>query len=187
MIIRDHCQPGGWRNRDGWLPLCAWSENTVVQWGNPTPKEDQTTFFEVFVEHPSTIIHCEGKSLEEAEAKCWKWLLKYINCPEHEFERKGYTNGYGTCKHCGLRTPNVFEPIEYCCQCNNPKGYGQDSQGQWWCVDCYPSMPKELWSETRIMIEKIKKEEAENPVSDEEFKEGLKDVFEHMINLRKNA
>ena len=187
MIIREHCQPGGWRNKNNWLPLCAWSENTTVQWGNPNPKEGQKTFFEVFVDVPSTIIHCEGDSLEEAEAKCWKWLQKYINCPQHEFERQGYTNGYGTCKHCGLRTSGAFEPIEYCCQCNNPKGYGHDNQGRWWCRECYQNMPVELWSETKIMTEKMKKEMDENPITDEQFNEELTKVITHMAEISKEV
>lgn len=188
MYIREHCQPGGWRNKNNWHPLCAWSENTTVQWGNPNPKEGHSTFFEVFPDSPSgwtTIIHCEGNSLEEAEAKCWKIYQRYLNCPQHEFERKGHTSGYGVCKHCGLATSGVFEPIEYCCQCNNPKGYGHDNQGRWWCKKCYELMPEELWSEIKILTEKMKKEEEESPQTKEEFEAALTEVITHMAEISK--
>ena len=171
MIIKSHCLPGGYRNPNNWMPLCGWSENTIIQWGRP----EGDTFFEVFPDNPKTMIHCSGVSLEDAEKKSWTIFQRYLACPQHEFERGEYTNGYATCKHCGLTTKS-FEPIEYCCQCNNPKGYGRDTQNRWWCENCYANMPQELWSDIRKMIEAEKNE----PISDEDFNEALTEVITHL-------
>lgn len=131
MKIRSHCQPGEWRNEEGWLPLQKWPENSTVQWGDglvlkkgglekafnsddplKTTTEQVsyvTAFFEVFLDDPATFLRGEGTDREAAEIDAWEKYVKIINCQGHEFERRGYKNGLGFCKHCNL-SQTVFEP-----------------------------------------------------------------------------
>ena len=69
-----------------------------------------TAFFEAFPKSPSTFIRGEGKTIEDAERQAFNKLTKYLACARHEFERRGYTNGAGFCKHCGLFKSKAFDP-----------------------------------------------------------------------------
>lgn len=118
MIIAPHCQPESYRN-DNHTPVCAWPEDCYVQWGATgivfTQQEKgsyKTAFFEAFPTDPKTFLRGEGASIEEAERKAFAQFEKHQACANHEFERKGYTNGAGFCKHCGLFASRMFEPIE---------------------------------------------------------------------------
>lgn len=62
----------------------------------------RTAFFEAFPKFPETFIRGEGPTIEEAEAACWRKYVKITSCQKHEFERRGRTDGYCYCKHCGL-------------------------------------------------------------------------------------
>lgn len=179
MIIADHCKPGEWRNRDGWYPKFNWSDGTYVQWGTSQPREDRDTFFEVFPDNPSTIIHCKGKTLEEAEIKAWKLYQNYLNCPNHQFEKRDYRNGAGVCKHCNLFKSSVFEPSEICCQCGINCYFGQDNTGNWWCENCATHMPRELWPQWKKWAEEEKNVE----FTPEEIEQGIKEVCDHIISL----
>ena len=117
MIIRDHCLPGSYHNREGWTPRCAWPEDCTVQWGGdglvfaPDGTHAYTTaFFEAFPTEPSTFLRGEGPTVEAAEAEAFAKLERYLACPGHEFEKAGYTNGAGLCKHCRLFRSRIFEP-----------------------------------------------------------------------------
>lgn len=70
-----------------------------------------TAFFEAFPTEPKTFIRGEGSTIEEAEKQAFEQFQKHVSCPGHEFERRGYTNGCGLCKHCGLFKSKAFEPI----------------------------------------------------------------------------
>lgn len=74
------------------------------------PTTYRTAFFEAFPRNPDTFIRGEGKTIEEAEEKAWNKLQKYLACTGHEFEKRGYTNGAGFCKHCNMFASKVFEP-----------------------------------------------------------------------------
>lgn len=103
-----------------------------------------TAFFEVFPKNPDTFIRGEGKTVAEAETKAFEMFQRIVNCPGHEFERRGYTNGAGFCKHCGMFKGKAFEPTTLCCRCGTPTNYGVDTTGGFWCETCYPDMPEEV-------------------------------------------
>jgi hypothetical protein len=94
----------------------------------------RTAFFEAFPEDPNTFIRGEGKDIVEAEENAWVQFEKIKNCKEHEFERKGYRNGGGFCKNCGLFSV-VFEPLEKCCICGVPTYYTYDKDDNWYCPE----------------------------------------------------
>ena len=115
-IIREHCQPGARRNPTGWLPQAAWPEDCVVQWGErgiviSNDRTRQTAFFEAFPTDPTTFIRGEGASIPEAEASAFAQFRRYLDCPEHLVERRGYRNGAGLCISCGLFISGAFEPL----------------------------------------------------------------------------
>jgi len=74
------------------------------------PTSYRTAFFEAFPRNPDTFIRGEGKTIEEAEEQTWLKFQKYLACKGHEFEKRGYRNGAGFCKHCGMFGSKVFEP-----------------------------------------------------------------------------
>lgn len=109
-----------------------------------------TAFFEAFPSNPKTFIRGEGKTIEEAETKAWNQYQKYIACNEHEFERRGYTNGAGFCKNCGLFKSKAFPTVERCSVCNEDV-YGQDNKGLYFCIKCYYDLPfEQVKSETGL-------------------------------------
>lgn len=113
--ISDRCQPGAWGNLGGWLPVCAWPDDCYVQWGDKgvvgTAKGSYiTAFFESFP--PGTFIRGEGLHVAAAEQDAWKQYERILACPAHEFERRGYTNGMGFCKHCGMSSSKAFPEQE---------------------------------------------------------------------------
>lgn len=74
-------------------------------------KHYRTAYFEAFPRKPSTFLRGEGATIEEAEEKAWEQYLKIVNCQEHIFEKRGYTNGGGFCKNCNLFM-SCFVPAE---------------------------------------------------------------------------
>lgn len=69
-----------------------------------------TAFFEAFPNDPDTFIRGEGQTIAEAEAQAWAEYERVRACPQHDFERRGYTNGAGFCRNCGLFKSKVFPP-----------------------------------------------------------------------------
>jgi hypothetical protein len=124
----------------------------------------RTAFFEAFPRKPDTFIRGEGQTIEEAETKAWAKFLIFRQCsadhndPEN-FEKRGYTNGGGFCKTCGMFKCKCFEPWESCCSCGIKTYYGQDKTGKWWCEQCAPLMPEEVQTETQKMLAAIHNEE----------------------------
>lgn len=119
MIIADHHLPGSWRYQPENEPKCAWPDDCMVQWGDSgvvLREADKggsyrTAFFEAFPRNPNTFIRGEGATVGDAEASAFAKFQKYQACDGHEFERRGYTNGAGFCKHCGFFGSKAFEPI----------------------------------------------------------------------------
>ena len=116
MIIRDHCRPGAYGNREGWEPACDWPEDCVVQWGGQGvvfegERVRRTAFFEAFPADPATFIRGEGADVPAAEAAAFAKFTRQRDCAGHELERRGYTNGAGICAHCGLFVSHAFEPL----------------------------------------------------------------------------
>lgn len=108
----------GSQNRDtDWNCTFEWPDDCFCQAGHKgivfTPKGNyETAFFEVFPKVPETFIRGEGPTIEVAEERAWSKYRKYLECAGHEFERKGYTNGVGFCKTCGMFSFNAFKPTE---------------------------------------------------------------------------
>ena len=73
----------------------------------------QTAFFEAMP--GGTFLRGEGKTLAEAEEKCWSQYQTFAACdgngPHGPFERRNYTNGAGFCTRCGVWMARVFEPL----------------------------------------------------------------------------
>ena len=72
------------------------------------PESYRTAFFEAFPRDPNTFLRGEGKTVEEAETSAWRQYERFTSCQGHEFERRGYTNGAGFCKHCNMFSGRVF-------------------------------------------------------------------------------
>lgn len=125
--------------------------------GAPSPLTHyRTAFFEAFPENPSCFIRGEGSTVEEAEQDAWNQFQKYVACPEHEFERRGYTNGGGFCKHCGMFKGKAFEPSETCYRCNANTYYGKTNDGRYFCEECRDDVPEKLLSQMSLMSRKLR-------------------------------
>lgn len=125
-----------------------WPEDCPVQCGDRGvvfSKEGnyKTAFFEAFPKNPDTFIRGEGDSIEEAEKKAWEKLLKIHACDNHEFEKRGYTNGLGFCKHCNLSKSNAFEPDQRCVVCNTSTNWAVSRKNQWYCEEHVRQIPDE--------------------------------------------
>lgn len=98
-----------------WPCVHPWPDNCHCQAGHngivvTKSGHYRTAFFEAFPKYPETFIRGEGPTIEAAEEAAWSKYGKYLDCPEHVFERRGYTNGAGFCKHCGMFISNAFKP-----------------------------------------------------------------------------
>lgn len=103
----------------------------------------RTAFFEAFPKNPKTFIRGEGKTIKQAEEEAWGMYQKYLACPGHEFERRGYKNGAGFCKHCGMFASKVFDPTTKCEECGKPSAYSEDQKGKTWCEEHLSLTPQE--------------------------------------------
>lgn len=79
--------------------------------GGPQPKSSyRTAFFEAFPNDPDTFIRGEGQTIAEADLNAYTQFLKFKACKEHNYEKRGYKNGAGFCKHCGMFKSEAFTP-----------------------------------------------------------------------------
>jgi hypothetical protein len=158
MKIRPEQEPGQWDNRDGWKPKQAWPEDCFAQWGKESECEGIVinAFFGVFPTNPKTFIACEAATRDEAEARAFEYFQKYSACSGHEFEARGYENGAGFCKHCGMFASDVIPPVDTCRSCGVPTWGSKDNEGFRWCKACSVDMPVELRSESRLKIDQMK-------------------------------
>jgi hypothetical protein len=101
-----------WSREESKLP---WPPDVFVQGGDsgivisrnaPTRR---TAFVEAFP--PDGFIRGEGETLQEAEDSAWAQYVRETGCGGHEFERRGYRNGAGFCKHCGAFRSKVFKEL----------------------------------------------------------------------------
>lgn len=103
-----------------------------------------TAFFEAFPTDPQTFLRGEGKTVEEAEAAAWRQWQRVVGCPGpdgHEYETRGYRNGAGFCKHCGLFTSNVFDLASIgsvCVVCGIGTYWTTDADGNLLCEQHAP-------------------------------------------------
>jgi hypothetical protein len=128
---------------------CAypWPADCKVQCGDKglvfgKSKSYTTAFFEAFPVNPATFIRGEGSTIQEAENQAWEKFQRQAACTNHEFERRGYRNGVGFCKHCGLYKSSVFEPSEKCYVCGKPTFYIADKNGNFYCEEHKKDIPE---------------------------------------------
>ena len=115
-----------------------------------------TAFFEAFPRYPDTFIRGEGETIAEAEDQAWNKYQKHLNCPGHEFERRGYKNGAGFCKHCDLFSGHQFDPLEICCVCGDATYFTVDIDGKWYCQKDASKKPLDKYTETDKMFAEMK-------------------------------
>jgi hypothetical protein len=116
-----------------------------------------TAFFEAFPKEPNTFIRGEGKNVEEAEENAWNDFQKFSLCDKHEFEKRGYKNGAGFCKHCGMFASDAFEPENKCIICGKPTYYTNDIDDNWYCEEHDNLMPEDKKPEWKKRHERLKK------------------------------
>lgn len=160
MIIQEGCKPGNWRNRDGWQPQYSWPENCFVQWGDKGVVFSKngsytTSFFEAFPNEPKTFIRGEGETIAIAEQDAWCKFESIINCKGHEFERRGYRNGVGVCRHCGMTSSKAFEPLETCVICGAPTYHGYDKYNRWYCPDHVEMIPPKALPDCMRILQEL--------------------------------
>ena len=118
----------------------------------------RTAFFEAFPKKPDSFIRGEGKTIEEAENNAWEKYQKIMNCKIHEYERRGYTNGVGFCKHCNLQDSKAFEPEQYCKVCSQPTNWANSKKGEWFCelhVNKIPEEDRYSWHKEDLTADEI--------------------------------
>ena len=118
-------------------------------------KHYRTAFFEAFPRNPNTFIRGEGKTIAEAESQAWEEYQRVAACPGHEFEARGYENGGGLCKHCGMFGSKVIAPIHPCPSCGVLNWYSKDALGRFWCKDHWLDAPKDCLSEEAIKLREL--------------------------------
>lgn len=168
-----------------------WPDDCAVQGGTSSlvivrKGENYTTaFFEAFPRSPQTFLRGEGPSVEEAEDAAWAKWQRIVACPSggaHEYEARGYRNGCGFCKHCGLFTSGVFDLAEIgsvCVVCGIGTYWTTDEQGNLLCEEhaprekCYHGCGQML-SRAERMLHVCGDDE---PLIEQEFADGLREVL----------
>lgn len=141
-----------------------------------------TAFFEAFPRELSTFIRGEGADLIAAEDAAWLKYQRILTCPGidgHEYEPRGYKNGAGFCKHCGLFTSNVYTPTElgmFCGVCSEPTF--------WTVIDgtpyCEEHNPKK--AEYDAAMAALDRDDLE-PVDDAEFDAAIGEVLTRLSGV----
>ena len=101
----------------------------------------QTAFVEAFPSSPSTFLRGEGATMEAAEDACWAQYERITACDHTAgYEARGYRNGAGFCKGCGMFASDVFDLAEIgsvCVVCGTP-AYWTVVDGNIYCRDDDP-------------------------------------------------
>ena len=165
--ILPQCLPGSWRNPDGWIPQKPWLEIHTVQWGDSgvvlsNKGNYRTAFFEVFSKVDPGFVRGQGATVAEAEEAAWQKTVKACKCQNHEFERNGYRNGLGICKHCGMSKSDVFPPSTRCTICDIPTYWTCDEEDNWYCEKHSDDIPEEKMSISNKLVRDSKREETES-------------------------
>lgn len=107
-------QHHAWKDSEH-IPRADWPEDCYVQWGgsgvviSKAPGASyKTAFFEAFPKNAG-FIRGEGATIAEAEAAAFKRYVRESAC-QHQWGRRGYTNGGAICARCGA-FQSVFNPI----------------------------------------------------------------------------
>lgn len=140
IIAPHHRRASPLSTRNDYTPVCAWPDDCTVQWGGRgiVISEDSvrgTAFFEAFPVAKG-FFRGEGKSVEDAEAACFKKWAAFSIC-DHKWgrgfivESRGvefkhgrmrpklrgkthYTNGGAICKKCKAFA-SMFKPVHALC------------------------------------------------------------------------
>ena len=119
-----------------------WPEDCFLQGGSrglviSSKGNYATAFVEAFPTEPATFIRGQGETVQAADDDAWAKYQSYLQCPGHEFEPRGYTNGAGFCVHCKMFGSEVFTAEQlglFCAVCGTPTNY-QVTAGQAHCAD----------------------------------------------------
>lgn len=114
------------------------------------------TYMEVFTDVPEAKTYFSGRSagvghaaLSLAEERCAAVFFRYLNCRGHDFEARGYTNGAGVCRHCGMFASGVMPPTRVCQSCG--RGLWDNSrldlEGRVYCDLHFRDRPWEVMTE----------------------------------------
>lgn len=123
-----------------------WPEGTFIQGGGSglvlsRNGNYHTAFVEVNPADMRTFIRGEGATIPEAEDAAWATYRRNADCPGHEFEPRGYTNGAGFCKHCGMFSSHQFTAEQlglHCAVCGTPANWCT-AGGKWFCENHAPT------------------------------------------------
>jgi hypothetical protein len=107
--------------------------------GESKEKSYRTAFFEAFPASPACFIRGEGKTVEEAEEKCFLKYIKISKCSHPEFDRRNREDGYAFCTQCPY-SGKVLDPTTTCVACSKPSHYRKDFKNQWNCKSCFFSL-----------------------------------------------
>ncbi len=122
--------------RSGGQPVrCAWPEGTFLQGGDPSWREPgDDTFVEAFPP-AGGFFRGDAPTIEEAEAKAFAKYSRSVECPGHQWEARGYTNGGGICRLCGVFGSKVFTGVDlgqFCHTCGVGTTWGTYSLDAYW-------------------------------------------------------
>lgn len=152
MTLFNGCEPGRYRNREGWLPRRPWPASARIQFGRDI--SDRFAFFEVFMDAPDPRFHRgEGADVEAAEDDAWAGLERWRAC-EHDWVRRdggkaGSTDSCGRCTKCGGVQTSLFPPMTTCVVCGVPTSKHLDRAGAYLCEEHgnFRVLPRERWRE----------------------------------------
>lgn len=129
--------------KEKYTPICDWPEGTIL-----VPQDDKNYnelndefeflgfYFEVYTKNPDSYFTTPVmKNIEDAEKKGFEKYLFFLNCHEHEFERRRFTSGSAICKKCGLFKTNVFPPAFNCKICGIATDYCKDDDNKYYCIE----------------------------------------------------
>jgi len=101
-----------------------------------------TAFVEAFLDEPRGFVRGEGETLEAAEQACWERYRTVVAChPGHEFERRGRTDGYAWCMHCGIGVADALRPTTTCVVCGCVTADVHDVRGEVYCSAHLEAVP----------------------------------------------
>lgn len=135
---------------------CAWPEGTSIQGGRVLREgEDGLQHDLHFVEvstPPHGYFRAEAPTMAAAEQAAFARYQLSAQCPGHEWQARGYTNGAGFCRHCGVFGSNVLtgEQLgQHCHTCGVGTTYGQYSTHAYWDAQRFQVInpgPREEWA-----------------------------------------
>lgn len=89
-----------------------WPDGMFAQGGKVNRDDVGMVFIEAFPREPATYFRGEGLTYTAAEDSLWARWQAYTACSQHEWETRGYRNGAGFCRQCGLFGSHVFDLVE---------------------------------------------------------------------------